>query len=290
MAEKKAKISSASEDYGAANITILEGLEAVRKRPAMYIGDSGVDGLHHLVKEIVDNAIDEALAGRNDHVGVELLPENGVRVIDHGAGIPVDMHPKAGVSALEVVATQLHAGGKFDDKAYKVSGGLHGVGLAVVNALCKKMVIRVFKDGNVYQQEYERGVPKYPTKKTGEKSKDTGTTIEFYPDEEIFADKKFNFKRILTSFRQQAYLTGGVMFRISDGRSEEERTEQKDEGASKDYSFYFDGGVKSYVRQLNKNYKSIQNQIFYVNEEVDVANGEDKEQGREELVGVEVAL
>lgn len=259
-----------SNSYSAKNITILEGLEAVRKRPAMYIGDSGVDGLHHLVKEIVDNAIDEALAGHNDLVGLDLLENNGIRVTDHGRGIPVDIHPQKGVSALEVIATSLHSGGKFDSSSYKVSGGLHGVGLAVTNALSTKMIITVYRDGDTYVQEYRKGKPLHPVKKTGEKSTATGTVIEFYPDPEIFADHKFNFKRLLTTIRQQAYLTGGVMFKIADLRPVETR-----DGYS--YSFYFDGGVRSYVRQLNKQYKTIQNDIFYVNKVVDD-------------VGVEVAL
>jgi DNA gyrase subunit B len=256
-----------NSDYSAKNITILEGLEAVRKRPAMYIGDSSIDGLHHLVKEIVDNAIDEALAGFNDYVGLELLPDNGIRVIDHGRGIPVDIHPKKGVSALEVIATSLHSGGKFDSGAYKVSGGLHGVGLAVTNALSTRMKITVYRDGDTYVQEYERGIPKYEVKKLGEKSTHTGTTVEFYPDPEIFETTEFNFKRMLTTFRQQAYLTGGVMFMINNQR----------DGQGGGYNFYFDGGVKSYVRLLNKQYKALQKNIFYVND-------------TEDEIGVEVAL
>lgn len=262
--------NQASNSYSAKNITILEGLEAVRRRPAMYIGDAGVDGLHHLVKEIVDNAIDEALAGYNDFVGLELLPENGIRVSDRGRGIPVDIHPQKGVSALEVIATSLHSGGKFDSSSYKVSGGLHGVGLAVTNALSTKMKITVYRDGETYIQEYAKGVPLYAVKTTGEKSTNTGTVIEFYPDPEIFADHTYNFKRLLTTIRQQAYLTGGVMFKIADQRELEKR-----DGYT--YSFYFDGGVRSYVRQLNKQYKTIQNDIFYVNRV-------------EDNVGVEVAL
>lgn len=268
MADKKAKTSSS--EYSAKNITILEGLEAVRKRPAMYIGDSSVDGLHHLIKEIVDNSIDEALAGYNDFVGVELLPNNGVRITDRGRGIPVDIHPKKGVSALEVIATQLHSGGKFDSDSYKVSGGLHGVGLAVTNALSTKMVITVYRDNDTYRQEYQKGIPQYKVKKIGEESEHTGTVIEFYPDDEIFDKVEFNFKRILTTIRQQAYLTGGVMFKLDDLREEEDKV-------GSNYSFYFDGGVKSYVRQLNKQYKTIQKDIFYVN-------------GEEDEVGVEVAL
>ncbi len=256
-----------SQEYSAKNITILEGLEAVRRRPAMYIGDSGVDGLHHLVKEIVDNGIDEALAGYNDYVKLEILKGNGIRVTDKGRGIPIDIHPKKKVSALEVTSTSLHSGGKFDRGAYKVSGGLHGVGLAVVNALSKKMKISVFRDGDTYVQEYKKGIPLYKVKKLGKKSFYTGTTIEFFPDEEIFQTTDFNFKRLLKNFRQHAYLTGGVMFKIEDQR----QTPQKQ------FAYLFDGGVRSYVRKLNKQYKSIQKDIFYVNE-------------TEDDIGVEVAL
>jgi DNA gyrase subunit B len=268
--EKNQKIqSTVTSEYNAKDITILEGLEAVRKRPAMYIGDSGVDGLHHLVKEIVDNAIDEALAGHNDSVSLELLPGDGIRVTDRGRGIPVDIHPKKGVSALEVIATSLHSGGKFDTGAYKVSGGLHGVGLAVVNALSIKMVITVHRDGEEYVQEYSKGKPVHAVKKTGNKSTSNGTTIEFYPDGEIFKETEYNFKRLLTTFRQQAYLTGGVLFTIANLREED--------GKKHNYSFYFDGGVRSYVRQLNKQYKSLQKNIFYVND-------------TEDDIGVEVAV
>lgn len=268
--------TKASQNYSAKNITILEGLEAVRRRPAMYIGDSSVDGLHHLVKEILDNAIDEALAGFNDYVELLLLPGNGIRITDHGRGIPVDIHPQKGVSALEVISTSLHSGGKFDTGAYKVSGGLHGVGLAVTNALSKKMVITVYRDGDTYRQEYAKGKPLAPVKKLGEKSTGNGTVVEFYPDEEIFKDLTFGFKRLYSTLRQQAYLTGGVMFRMLDQRKPEE-IKDNDEGVNKDYSFYFEGGVKSYVRQMNKQVKSIQKTIFYTNETVDD-------------VGVEVAL
>jgi DNA gyrase subunit B len=268
MSDKKP--TKSSSDYGAENITVLEGLEAVRKRPAMYIGDSSQEGLHHLIKEIVDNAIDESLAGFNKYISVELLPDHGVRVIDKGRGIPVDIHPKKKVSALEVIATQLHAGGKFDSKSYKVSGGLHGVGLAVVNALSSTMSITVFRDGDTYMQEYKQGKPQYKVKKLGKKSTETGTVVEFYPDSEIFETLEFDFKQVLTSIRQQAYLTGGVMFKLEDKRDAEKTNFPR-------YSFYFDGGVKSYVRQLNKQYKNIQKDIFYVNEQ-------------EDEVGVEVAL
>jgi len=248
-----------SNNYRADSITVLEGLEAVRRRPAMYIGDSGVEGMHHLVKEIVDNAIDEALGGFNDYVKLELLPGNGVRVTDHGRGIPVDIHPKKGISALEVIVTSLHSGGKFDSGAYKVSGGLHGVGLTVTNALSKEMKIIVHRDGEEYVQEYSRGKPKYSVKKTGNKTKGTGTIIEFYPDEQIFGETVFNSKRLLTTFRQQAYLTGGVMFYI----------ENYNEGEQAKQTFFFDGGVRSYVRQLNKQQKTIQNTIFYANDTED---------------------
>ncbi len=288
--------------YTAKDITILEGLEAVRRRPAMYIGDTGINGLHHLVKEIVDNAIDESLAGYNDYVGLEFLPNNGIRVVDHARGIPVDIHPQKGISALEVIATSLHSGGKFDSGAYKVSGGLHGVGLAVTNALSTDMKITVYKDGETFVQEYKKGVPQYAVKKLPGKTTLQGTTIEFYPDDSIFENVEFDFKRQLTTFRQQAYLTGGVIFSITNYRDVENASTGEDQGeggsevkaedggaiaskptqlAAENHTFYFDGGVKSYVRQLNKQYKSIQKEIFYVNE---TATDE------KSSIGVEVAL
>lgn len=279
MSNKEQTQKSAS-DYGAANITILEGLEAVRRRPAMYIGDSGVDGLHHLIKEIVDNAIDEALAGYNDLVELTILPGNGARITDRGRGIPVDIHPQKGVSALEVAATSLHAGGKFDSNSYKVSGGLHGVGLAVTNALSRKMTITVYRDGDTYFQEYERGKPLAPVKKLGKKSDHTGTVVEFYPDPEIFQEHEINFKRSHSTLRQQAYLTGGVLFKLVDAResiAEDVTLDKIQDQQLKQYCFYFEGGVRSYVRQLNKQSKPIQKNIFYVNK-------------REDDIDVEVAL
>ncbi len=255
-----------NNDYGAANIVILEGLEAVRRRPAMYIGDSGVDGLHHLIKEIVDNAIDEALAGNNDLVELTVLPGHGVRIRDRGRGIPVDLHPQKGVSALEIAATSLHAGGKFDSNSYKVSGGLHGVGLSVTNALSHKMTITVLRDGDTYFQEYSRGKPLAPVKKLGIKSTANGTIVEFYPDAEIFGESQFSFKRVYSTLRQQAYLTGGVLFQLIDAREVEPEKATYDKiatSAAPQSCFYFEGGLRSYVKQLNKQSKPIQRNIFY---------------------------
>jgi DNA gyrase subunit B len=276
-----------TKDYTAKNIKILDGLEAVRKRPAMYIGSTDLHGLHHLIKEIVDNSVDEALAGYNDLIKVELLKDNGIRVSDRGRGIPVDIHAQKKVSALEVIATSLHSGGKFDSKAYKVSGGLHGVGLSVTNALSKYMKITVHRDDGTYEQEYKKGIPQHKVKKVSAKEpEDTGTIIEFYPDEEIFPELEFDFKKLLNTIRQHAYLTGGAMFTVIDRRGLKDDDEGNDDSKGKStetksddpyYSFYFDGGVKSYVRQLNKQYKPIQKEIFYVN-------------GTEDDVGVEVAL
>jgi len=260
--------------YNAEDITILEGLEAVRRRPAMYIGDSGIEGLHHLVKEIVDNSIDEALAGYNDRVLVTMLPGNGISISDKGRGIPTGIHPQKGISALEIASTTLHAGGKFDSGAYKVSGGLHGVGLAVTNALSKRMKITVYRDKDTYQQEYEKGKPLYSVKKLGKKSTYDGTTVEFYPDEEIFGKELFSGKKLINTLRQQAYLTGGVLFKFADEREDQERVGDL---SPRNYTYYFDGGVRSYVRQLNKQYKIIHKNIFYVNQTL-------------ENIGVEIAL
>ena len=189
------------KDYSADQIQVLEGLEPVRKRPGMYIGGTGVEGLHHLVWEIVDNGIDEALAGYATSVSVTLLPDDGVRVHDNGRGIPTDIHPKTGKSTVETVLTVLHAGGKFGGGGYKVSGGLDGLGSSVVNALSSRLIVTIERDGKVFQQEYRQGVPQGDLKAIG-KSKNTGTTIEFYPDGTIFETTKFNYDTILDRPRQ----------------------------------------------------------------------------------------
>jgi len=241
--------------YSSDQIQVLEGLEPVRKRPGMYIGGTGVEGLHHLVWELVDNGIDEALAGHADSVVVRLLADGGVSVIDNGRGIPTDIHPKTGKSTVETVLTVLHAGGKFGGGGYKVSGGLHGVGSSVVNALSKRLVITVYRDGKAFQQEYAAGTPQADLKVIG-KSSQTGTEITFYPDDTIFETTSFNYETILDRLRHQAYLTKGVRTSISDERT------------GKRYSFYFEGGIQSYVKHLNIGKEVVDEDVFYVDKQV----------------------
>jgi len=232
-----------SKDYSAKNIQVLEGLEAVRKRPGMYIGSTDERGLHHLLWEIVDNSIDEAMAGFCDQIDIEMQKDGGILVRDNGRGIPVDLHEKTGKSALETIMTILHAGGKFDGGGYKVSGGLHGVGASVVNALSEQTIARVFRNGKIWEQKYSRGKIISDLQEVGDTDK-TGTEIVFYPDFEIFdASAEINFKNVKTRMRQQAYLTKAVKISISDFREEQE----------KKYQFFFDGGVASYVRHLTEN-------------------------------------
>lgn len=263
----------ATNNYTASSITILEGLEAVRKRPAMYIGDSDITGLHHLIYEIVDNSIDEALAGYAHLIKIVLNEDNSISIQDDGRGIPVGIHPTKKVSALEIAATTLHAGGKFDEEVYKVSSGLHGVGLSVVNALSTWMKAEVFQEGKHHLQEYVTGKPKEKVKAIGD-SNLSGTKITFKPDDTIFKTTKFELKRLHTRFRQQAYLSAGVKIQVIDNRTDEER--EKDKDLPKDYTFYFQGGVKSYVKQINTPYKPVNKRVFYVKEtfeetEVEVA-------------------
>ncbi|MDA1061088.1 MAG: DNA topoisomerase (ATP-hydrolyzing) subunit B [bacterium] len=245
-----------SQEYSADQITVLEGLSAVRKRPGMYIGSTDITGLHHLVWEIVDNAIDEAMAGYCTEIMVILNKDGSCSVEDNGRGIPVDKHKKTGKSALETVMTVLHAGGKFGEGGgYKVSGGLHGVGVSVVNALSKKTIAEVYRDGKVYSQEYKRGDAGAELKVTGD-TKKRGTKITFYPDPDIFDTVEFDFPRILNRLRQQAYLTKGVTISIVD------------ENDDKKFQFYFEGGIKSYVQHLNKN-KETFGRVVYIEKEVD---------------------
>lgn len=244
------------QKYSADQIQVLEGLEPVRKRPGMYIGGTGIEGLHHLVWEIVDNGIDEALAGFATEVTVTLLPDNGVRVTDNGRGIPTDIHPKTGKSTVETVLTVLHAGGKFGGGGYKVSGGLHGVGSSVVNALSSRLIVTIDRDGKRFQQEYLTGVPQGDLKAVG-KSDRTGTTIEFYPDSTIFETTKFNYDTILDRLRHAAYLTKGI------------RTSLSDERTGSRYSFYFEGGIKSYVTHLNIGKDVVDDDVFYVDKMVE---------------------
>lgn len=252
------------QSYTAESIQVLEGLEPVRKRPGMYIGSTGPDGLHHLINEVADNAIDEAMAGYAKNIEIELLPNNRVKVKDDGRGIPVEKHKQTGKSTLETVMTILHAGGKFGDNAYKVSGGLHGVGVSVVNALSIYLRAEVHRDGGIYEQEYSRGKPKKAVKKIGN-SKNTGTIVEFEPDPEIFKEINFDLDRIINHFRQQAYLTKGVKITIRDKRTPIVVDNKKEKyQAFPSYTFYFEGGIVSYVEFLNRDLEPKQKNIFYV--------------------------
>ena len=250
-----AKSSIEKTEYSSNQITVLEGLEPVRKRPGMYIGGTGIEGLHHLVWEIVDNGIDEALAGHATMVSVKMLADGGITVFDDGRGIPTDIHPKTGKSTVETVLTVLHAGGKFGDGGYKVSGGLHGVGSSVVNALSTKLIVTIYKDGKIHQQEYERGVPKADLKVVGKTNK-RGTEITFYADDTIFPDITFNYDTILDRLRHAAYLTKSI------------HTSLEDEKSGKRYGFYFEGGIQSYVKHLNVGKEPVDDDIFYVDKTV----------------------
>ena len=232
---------SSNNNYGANNIQVLEGLEAVRKRPAMYIGDVGPKGLHHLVYEVVDNSIDEALAGHCTHIKVSILEDNSIRVIDNGRGIPTDMHEKEKRSALEVVMTVLHAGGKFDKDTYKVSGGLHGVGVSCVNALSKHLDVRVFRKGVIFQQEYEKGKPLYSVKEVGT-TDIQGTEVTFTPDDTIFTETQtYNFETLQNRLRELAYLNKGIHLTLTDEREKDE------EGNFREEIFFSEGGLKAFV-------------------------------------------
>ncbi len=260
----------ASGSYTAKDIYVLEGLDPVRKRPGMYIGSTGVDGLHHLIWEVVDNSIDEAMAGFAKHIAVTLLPENKVLVVDDGRGIPVEMHKQTKKSALETVMTTLHAGGKFGGESYKVAAGLHGVGVSVVNALSIWLKAEVSRDGALYVQEYKRGKPTGAVKKVG-KSEGTGTAITFEPDTEIFTEIDFDWERILERLRQQAYLTRGITLIL---RDERKPTKAKDNSlVVPSYTFSFEGGIVSYVKYLNRHDKPKHEHIFYVGKEVDATSG-----------------
>lgn len=242
--------------YDSGSIQVLEGLEPVRKRPGMYIGGTGREGLHHLVKEIADNSVDEAIAGHATTLNVILLADGGICVEDDGRGIPVDIHPKTKKSTLETVLTILHAGGKFGGGGYKVSSGLHGVGISVVNALSSRLKAEVFVDGTHYSQEYERGVPLSDMKKVGRTIK-TGTKITFYPDETIFEEVEIDYLWVVDYLRHQAYLTKGIKTFITDERTNDE------------YGFYFDGGIRSYVKHLNLGKEVVDEDVFYVDKQVE---------------------
>lgn len=243
--------------YDSSQIQVLEGLEPVRKRPGMYIGSTGYDGIHHLIKEIADNSVDEAIAGYGSRVDVRLLADGGVTVTDNGRGIPVDKHPKTGISTLETVLTVLHAGGKFGGGGYKVSSGLHGVGSSVVNALSTKLIAEVVRGGMLYRIEFSRGKTVAPLKKIGKTDRPDGTCITFYPDAEIFKETiKFDYKWVVNYLRHQAYLTKGVYTYVYDERTRERQ------------AFYFEGGIKSYVKNLSKGKDVLGDEIFYVDKQV----------------------
>ncbi len=262
MAKRAQKISS----YGAKDIQVLEGLEAVRRRPGMYVGGTDIKALHHLVNEVVDNSIDEALAGACTNIEVIIHPDSSVTVEDNGRGIPVDMHPEKKRPALEIVMTILHAGAKFGGEGYKVSGGLHGVGVSAVNALSEWCVVEVRRDGKVHSQRYQRGVPEGPVKVIGKVAKgDTGTRTTFRFDPTIFKGEiDYRFETLLQRFREMAFVTRGVTIHLIDERD------------GREISFYFEGGIVSFVRYLNRN-RDILHPICYIEREI-------------EGTGIEVAL
>lgn len=244
--------------YDGSQIQVLEGLEPVRKRPGMYIGSTGYDGVHHLIKEIADNSIDEAIAGYATRVDIRILDDGGITITDDGRGIPVDKHAKTGLSTLETVLTVLHAGGKFGGGGYKVSSGLHGVGSSVVNALSTKLIAEVVQKGELHRIEFERGATVSPIKKIGKTDRPTGTTVTFYPDPTIFKETvEFDYKWVVNYLRHQAYLTKGIYTNVYD-----ERTKER-------HAFYFEGGIKSYVKNLNIGKEVLSDEIFYVERQVE---------------------
>lgn len=248
------------EQYSASNIQVLEGLEAVRKRPAMYIGDISAKGLHHLVYEVVDNSIDEALAGYASHIEVTINTDNSITVVDNGRGIPVDMHEKEHKSALEVVLTVLHAGGKFDKGSYKVSGGLHGVGVSCVNALSTYLRAEVRRSGKIYMQEYSCGKPTTELQEIGE-SETTGTTITFKPDDSIFTVTEYDYNTLAIRLRDLAFLNAGITLTLTDKRNLDE------EGKPRSEKFYSKDGLREFVEYIDSNKESLINDVVHLNTE-----------------------
>ena len=228
-----------NKDYGASNIKVLKGLEAVRKRPGMYIGDTNINGLHHMIYEVVDNSIDESMAGYCDEIKITLTREGSAIIEDNGRGIPVDMHPTENMPAATVVLTVLHAGGKFDKDTYKVSGGLHGVGVSVVNALSKHLIMTIKKNGNIYRQEFKKGIPVSDLEIIGQ-TKEQGTTIEFFPDGEVMEVLEFDSEILIKRFKEMAYLNQAITILF------------KDERDGKEEKFHFENGLNQFVEDINK--------------------------------------
>ncbi|RMG24138.1 MAG: DNA topoisomerase IV subunit B, partial [Bacteroidetes bacterium] len=251
-------------DYSASNIQVLEGIEHVRKRPAMYIGDVGVRGLHHLVYEVVDNSIDEAMAGFCKEITVIIHEDNSITVRDDGRGIPVDIHEKEQLSALELVMTRLGAGGKFDKNTYKVSGGLHGVGVSCVNALSSRCTVHVYRDGKIYLQEYEKGVAITPVKVIGE-TEDRGTETRFWPDSTIFTTTEYRFDTLASRLRELAYLNKGVRITLIDERERlDENGHQQQEARYLTKTFYSEGGLTEFVQFLDSNREPLHPEPIYI--------------------------
>ena len=258
------------QNYSADSIQILEGLEAVRKRPAMYIGDVGIKGLHHLVYEVTDNSIDEALAGHCKNISVTINENNSITVLDDGRGIPTGMHEKEQKSALEVVMTVLHAGGKFDKDSYKVSGGLHGVGVSCVNALSEHLEVKVFREGKIFQQEYKKGAPLYPVKQIGD-TQQRGTQVTFLPDKSIFLDTNYDYEILIKRMRELSFLNKGISISVTDKRNKNEDGEFISE------SFYSEGGLSEFVSFLDSAREQLLSSVMYM-------------EGEKNDIPVEVAL
>lgn len=263
--------------YDAGDITVLEGLEAVRKRPGMYIGSTGERGLHHLVYEVVDNSVDEALAGHCDHIEVTILPDNAIRVVDNGRGIPVGIHEKEGRPAVEVVLTVLHAGGKFGDGGYSVSGGLHGVGISVVNALSTRVEVEIKTDGYYWRQAYLQGVPEADLER-GDKTDETGTTVTFWPDGEIFDTTVFDFETLSRRFQEMAFLNRSLSISLTDERDHDE-VDEDGKPVVREVAYKYDGGISDFVRYLNTSKGPAHDNVIWF-------EGEDTEKG----VSAEVAM
>src|SRR3989344_5180550 len=294
--QKQAEKQPEKGAYTAKEIQVLGSTEAIRKRPGMYIGTTGLDGLHHLVYEVTDNSIDEALAGYCTKIWVIIHQDNSVTVIDNGRGIPTEKHPKFEMSALQVVMTKLHSGGKFEKKAYQVSGGLHGVGLSVVNGLSKRLHVKVRREGKIFEQEYGAGVPKTEVKVTGE-TKEIGTEVRFWPDETIFETTEMHFETLAARLRELAFLNKGLNISI------------KDERTGKEHVFHYEGGIVSFVEYLNENKNQLHDTIYlkkekngtvleiamayndgYIENVFSFANSVNTREGGTHLIGFKTAL